>query len=553
MTYNVSDFYNLIKFSPDMPLARIANEELVKNKVVHYQEIDLAKLLRITVEDFNGSTKERRINFKVKCPGTLLAQVDPDKIQRVLLNLLSNAFKFVPEGGDINCVLQAHYDKATISVFHSGSGIPEESREATYERVYQLVEPHHGRVLVNDAPGGGTLFTVTIPVFAPQAAKINRPSLHDSQRNYSNTPILELSSSSIVKPSILIVEDNSEMHELISNVLAGDFNIISAKNGCEGLQKALELKPDLILTDVVMPNMSGDHMIHEIRQHRKLNDIPIILLSSKTDDALCLKLLREGAQDYVKKPVSQEELKIRITNLVNLKKAKNEISQRIDELMVANEELDAFSRSVSHDLRNPVNAICGFSSILLKHTNLDANQKDFLNEIYFSARKMENLIDNLLILSQAARHEINHETINISSIVKTIVKSLRKLHPNRNVQFSIQDDVSISGDAHLIHIAFENLIHNAWKYTSKTTQAHIEFAAMDNKTFYVKDNGVGFPSTKAHKLFTPFTRLHSENDFPGTGIGLTTVKRIIDRHGGRVWAESDSSNGATFYVALPHS
>lgn len=215
-----------------------------------------------------------------------------------------------------------------------------------------------------------------------------------------------------------------------------------------------------------------------------------------------------------------------------------------------NEEADVFSRSVTHDLRNPVNAIIGFSSYLLNRSTLGDTEKDYLNEIHDSAKKMERLINDLLILSQASHREIKHESVNLSEIVKSIARSLQKQYPERQVDWQIEDDLSVSGDSHLMQIALENLINNAWKYTSKTELAKIEFSALDDRTYFIRDNGVGFPENKSDLLFTPFTRLHAESDFPGTGIGLTTVKRIIDRHSGHVWAESNPQAGTTFYMRL---
>lgn len=553
---------------------------------VNYEEIDVAKLLRLTVENFDSLAKERSIDYTLETPKTLIAQVDSEKIQRIFINLLSNAFKFVPNKGKITCKLYAQDGRAVMTVADNGPGVPPSSREHIFERFYQVegsasrqfagtglglaivkdfVDIHKGFVQVDEAMGGGAFFSVSVPLLAPKDAVVKKsssPYLSQSKpmQDMQKATLLELKHTARQKylPSytanqamVLVVEDNAEMNDFIVSILASDFKVITANNGVEGLQKSLEFMPDLIVSDVMMPGMSGDHMVHEIRRQAKLNDTPIILVTAKSDDDLRLKLLREGAQDYVKKPFLHDELKVRISNLINLKKAKDEIKHKIDELTTANEELDAFSRTVSHDLRSPVNSIIGFSSILLKNSILGANEKDYLGEIYTSARKMEELINDLLMLSQATRRELNHHPINLSNVVKDIVSTLHKQHPHRQVDFSIQDDISVVGDAHLIPIAIENLIHNAWKYTSKIAHAIIEFGTTtDSNTFFIKDNGVGFPQTKSDKLFAPFSRLHTETEFPGTGIGLTTVKRIIERHGGRVWAESEPSKGATFYVAM---
>ena len=236
-----------------------------------------------------------------------------------------------------------------------------------------------------------------------------------------------------------------------------------------------------------------------------------------------------------------------------------EIYQRAQEiqatnkmLRLANNELDAFNRMVSHDLRNPVEVIKGFSDLLLENSNLGVVEKDYVTEINASAKKMDSLINDLLALAQASRYEIHVRPVNLSEMVKSLAKELHKRHPEREVDFLIQEGLSVMGDRNLLHIAFDNLLNNAWKFTTKTPRARIEFAqvATGEPIYYIKDNGAGFPQDEAGKLFAPFSRLHVESEFPGTGIGLTTVKRIIDRHGGRVWAESKEMLGATFFVAF---
>lgn len=560
-------------------LLDVAKQEAGKMELT-YEEIDLAKLLRLTAENFDSLARERSIMFRIDCPEVLLAQVDPEKMQRVVLNLLSNAFKFTPRHGSIICDMRIIRENVQLSVTDSGPGIPEELRESIFDRFYQghqnghrqyggsglgltivkdFIEIQRGKVYVDEPQGGGARFVVTIPILA-QGKTVKFAKSPFAQQNYMKVALMELQPPTPLplpdkfdpaKATILIVEDNVEMNNFIISLLICDFNIISANNGMEGFEKALLHKPDLILSDIMMPFLNGDHMVHEIRKHEELKDIPIILLTAKADDDLRIKLLREGAQDYVRKPFSQEELRARIYNLVYLKKAKDEIKKKVTELTLANEELDAFSRSVSHDLRNPVNAIMGFSSVLLKHTHFDLTEKDYLNEIHHSAKKMDHLIHDLLVLSQATRRDIRHERINLSALIHIITSTLRRQHPKRIVDVKIQENIFINGDSHLLQIAFENLMNNAWKYTSKCAGASIEFARLDEKTYYVKDNGVGFPINKINKLFTPFSRLHAETEFPGTGIGLTTVKRIIDRHGGRVWAENNAEQGATFYVTLP--
>lgn len=232
------------------------------------------------------------------------------------------------------------------------------------------------------------------------------------------------------------------------------------------------------------------------------------------------------------------------------------VSERTRQLESANKELEAFSYSVSHDLRSPLRSIDGFSRVLLQnyHAQLDPTGKDWLERICRASQRMGNLIDDMLLLSQVARSPLRRETVNLSNIAENVADELRKTFPVREVRFILQDDLIIYGDSGLLRVVIDNLLGNAWKYTGKKSGAEIEFGAREingEATFFVRDNGTGFDMNYAHKLFGPFQRLHGLDEFEGTGIGLATVQRIIHRHYGKVWADAIEGQGATFYFTLP--
>lgn len=229
--------------------------------------------------------------------------------------------------------------------------------------------------------------------------------------------------------------------------------------------------------------------------------------------------------------------------------------QRTAELEFANRELEAFSYSVSHDLRSPLRSIDGFSQALLEDYSalIDAQGKDYLRRIRQSSQLMSELIDDLLSLSRAAMTELHLETINLSETAEQIAARLQGENPARQVKWIIQPGLRASGDPRLVHQLLENLLSNAFKFTARTSSPQIEFGAKQeqNETvYYVKDNGAGFDMAYAGKLFKPFQRLHSSSEYPGTGIGLALVQRIVIRHGGRVWAEAEPGKGACFYFTL---
>jgi signal transduction histidine kinase len=252
----------------------------------------------------------------------------------------------------------------------------------------------------------------------------------------------------------------------------------------------------------------------------------------------------------------------------NLKLSEEKISRLNDELgdsivklEAANRELEAFSYSVSHDLRSPLRHISGFAASLAEDcsASLDEQGKDYLARIQRGAEKMNGLIDALLGLSQIARQEINLEYVNLSKIASSILRSLSEAEPGRKVDMNVMESLEAAADLRLIEIVFSNLLGNAWKFTSKTEKARIEFGAMENpslhpsegwRVYYLKDNGMGFDPEFTGKIFVPFQRLHSVKEFEGTGIGLAIVDRIIRRHGGRVWAEGKVGEGATIFFTL---
>lgn len=231
------------------------------------------------------------------------------------------------------------------------------------------------------------------------------------------------------------------------------------------------------------------------------------------------------------------------------------VQERTAQLNAANKELESFAYSVSHDLRAPLRGLDGYSGLLLAdyQDKLDEQGVHYLARIQESARKMSQLIEDLLNLSRVTRRELNREPINLSFIAEKIAEELKLQSPGRVIDFAIEPDMSVHADANLMQIALENLLSNAAKFTGTRSHAKVEFGSYEqsgNVVYYIRDNGVGFDMSYADKLFIPFQRLHSAQEFPGNGIGLVTVHRIIAHHGGHIWAESKLDEGATFCFTL---
>ncbi len=231
------------------------------------------------------------------------------------------------------------------------------------------------------------------------------------------------------------------------------------------------------------------------------------------------------------------------------------VAERTNELVSANRELEAFSYSVSHDLRGPLDTLNGFSYILLKQygTKLDDQGRELIEQIRSSGRRMADLIDDLLELSRLTTSAIHFEKVDLGRIAHSIMEDLRRAEPDRKVEFIAPVKEEAFGDGRLLRIVMDNLLRNAWKYTSKHDRARIEFGCQiknERTVYFVRDDGSGFDPRSSDRLFQPFHRLHSVTEFPGNGIGLATVRRVIQRHGGDTWAEGAVEKGAAFYFTL---
>ncbi len=261
-----------------------------------------------------------------------------------------------------------------------------------------------------------------------------------------------------------------------------------------------------------------------------------------------LNLLDDFAGEREKTEAANRDLRVALESLRLAKEA-------VD---AANRELEAFAYSVSHDLRAPLRTIGGFSQVLLDDClgQLTDEGQDSLRRIVAAVEKMGQLIDDLLNLSRITRVEMQRGRVDLSALARKAFEEIRKSHPERPVEFVLAEGLAAAGDERLLGVVLRNLFDNAWKFTARAGRARIEFGAVPappGPAYFVKDNGTGFDMTYAGKLFQPFQRLHPMREFPGTGVGLATVKRIIERHGGRVWIEAQPGQGATVYFTLSNS
>ncbi|MFH1562897.1 MAG: response regulator [Nitrospirota bacterium] len=441
------------------------------------------------------------------------------------------------------------------------------------------------------------------------------------------------------KVNILLVDDTPANLLSLKTILSDlGQNLVCAHSGEEAMKHLLERDVAVILLDVNMPGMDGFELAGLIRQRPRSAHTPIIFVTAVAMTELDQeKGYFFGAVDYLFAPIVPEILRAKVSVFIDLFKMEREskrhaeelteLDQRLEEHLVkverlnqeleaTNKDLEAFSYSVSHDLRSPLTVIHACQQMLLKEyaDKLDEGGKSYLHQIETSTHRMIDLVEALLVLSRMKRQEIQYQAVNLSAMVETIAGELKKTDPNRQVEFIIEKEIIVNGDVQFLRVVMDNLLGNAWKFTGKQPQALIEFGVMPveavgrifpppyplqrgtkdrrqetspplagvgggtsplagvgggtpNPTikgvmglsqgqeespvvYFVRDNGIGFDMEQADKLFTAFSRLHPTSEFPGIGIGLSTVQRIIHRHNGRIWAEGKPGQCAVFYFTL---
>jgi two-component system sensor histidine kinase/response regulator len=371
-----------------------------------------------------------------------------------------------------------------------------------------------------------------------------------------------------VAVSILIVDDDSTKRFALKAILAplGE-EIVEASSGADALRQLLRQEFAVLLLDVRMPMMDGFETAQLIRQRPRSELTPIIFVTAldqaETDMGRGYDL---GAVDFVFAPVVPAILRAKVAVFVELYRAQQElrryrtqlemlVEERTTALTAVNRELEAFSYSVSNDLRAPLLAFDGLSQALLEDygSKLDKKAKDYLLRMRRASERMTSVFDGLQSLFRLTSGEIHREQLDITRLAREIADEVRTENPDRKVKVHIAEGMTASGDKRLLRILLSNLINNAWKFTGLEPEPKIEVGTeiVDGETrLFVRDNGVGFDMIYAHRLFGAFQRLHSQSDFPGAGIGLATGRRIVNRHGGRIWAEGAVGEGATFYFAI---
>ncbi|HUD55218.1 MAG TPA: response regulator [Terracidiphilus sp.] len=375
-----------------------------------------------------------------------------------------------------------------------------------------------------------------------------------------------ISSADMRKASILIVDDQEANVSLLEQMLhdAGYVSIASTMDPREVCELHRKNRYDLILLDLQMPGMDGFQVMEDLKKIETEGYLPVLVITALPGHKL--RALKAGAKDFVSKPFDLGEVLIRVYNMLEVRllhleikrlynQVEERVAQRTAELEESNKELEAFSYSVSHDLRAPLRALDGFSQAMLDDfgPQLPAEGQFYLKTIRYSAQQMSALIDALLEFSRFNRQELIKQAMDTRKLVHSALDELGFPWQERQVEIRVGDLPVSSGDPVLLKQVWMNLLSNALKYTNKRKKAEIEIGSTKvdgTEVFFVRDNGTGFDMRYADKLFGVFERLHRMEDYEGTGIGLAMVQRIVNRHGGRVWANSAIDRGATFNFTL---
>lgn len=591
--------------------------------------VDLSHLVRLTAAHFSSLASERDIRFAVQVPpAPLVVPLDEDKIEQVLMNLLSNAFKFTPTGGQIRCALEADPGARAVRlcIDDSGPGIPDDQREVVFERFRQLEEGstrrfggtglglaiarefvllHAGRIAVETAESGGARFVVELPAQAPQGALSEAAQPKDSQRLVVQATIEALrgappsGQASIVpperseRPLVLVVEDNSEMNRFVREVLEATCDVAAAYDGAEGLRLAQQLRPDLMISDVMMPRLAGDDLVVAVRADPTLDAMQIMLLSARSDEGLRVQLLAQGAQDYLLKPFVPAELLARAENLLQMKRARevlqgevqskerdlatlaSEVAQRQQELRAAlvlakaaREQAEQasqiktqFLNLVTHELRTPLTGLkLQLDRLARDQQALSPRHRTVVDRMQQSSGRLADLIESVLEHARldGGQLRIGSEDVAVPQVARAVEDELRSLAESKGLQLSVSaaaDLPRLRTDARLLRLVLSNLIGNAVKFTE---QGIVEVRCTYEEGSHiiaVRDTGPGIAPAAMGTIFEPFTHIEplSQKHTPGVGLGLALVRQMVRALRGDITLTSQREQGSVFTVRLPSS
>ncbi|WP_343690970.1 ATP-binding protein [Chitinophaga sp.] len=572
-----------------------------------YQPVNLSQLTSDLSSSFRSIIERAGMQLNVQCGDLAQVYVDREMWEKIVLNLLSNAFKYTLQGA-ITVRLSREGEHAVLQVEDTGTGIPARELPHMFERfhrveqavgrthegsgiglslVHELVQLHGGQISVESELGKGSVFTIRIPF-----GKMHLPpELVSTTEKHIDTTFLKgaflreaeglLDNEAIAidqveeipenKHTVLVVDDNSDMRQYLVRLLEGKYIVKTAVNGQDALEKIEQQKPDLVVSDIMMPVMDGKGLLHHLKSNPATFYIPLIFLSARAGDEARVDGLEDGADDYLVKPFSTKELLAKIKAQISVSRT---LLQRTADLKSANEELVRINKELmdfafiaSHDLQEPLRKIQTFAHMLLdqqKDGYVDADI--YLHKVITSAHRMSQLIADLLAYSKLNRQSYSLEPVDLEEVVAHVIDDFELLIQQRRATIQVTGLPVIKAVPVQMNQLFYNLLGNSLKFSKKDPVIHISAGLVpvqeqesisglhSHLKYYeikIKDNGIGFDQKYAEKVFTIFQRLVKGSEYEGTGIGLTICRRIVENHEGLIRVLAEPDNGSTFTVYLP--
>jgi signal transduction histidine kinase len=585
---------------------------------------DVAAILREVVGQFAAVAHDRHVAVDVDAPAALAAEVDALQLERVLANLVGNAFKYVPDGGRVRASASARDGRVLFAVEDDGPGIAPDMREAVFERFRQdpgrpsrfggaglglsiardLVALHGGEIRVRDSALGGARLEVELPRAGPAARGREGPPGVAGREEGSGPggAAAELAAELRARHQerapaaagagapVLVVEDHPDARRFVAEALSADFRVETASDGREGIEKAEALRPDAVVTDLMMPGVPGETLVRELRARPALAEIPILVLTARGDQQQRNALLREGASDYVTKPFDPDELRARVRNLVSVRRArallaaeldarggdletlsaelarrKRELEVSLDAARVAREHAERASRVkgtflalVSHELRTPLTSIqLGIATLRAGRDGpLKPAQAAAADRLARGAQRLLGLVESLLEYTriESGRIVVRPEPVDLGALAAEVVEDVLPQAQRKLLALSLSrppEMPRVETDPRLLRLVVVNLVANAVKYTEAGSVRVEVRHGPDGHALDVRDTGPGIPDAERARMFEPFEQLSPGTGAGGIGIGLPLVKGIVDALGGGIEVESKVGAGTRVTVRLP--
>ncbi|MBS1662285.1 MAG: response regulator [Bacteroidetes bacterium] len=567
-----------------------------------YSPVDIFVYTRDLASSFRSAIEKAGMELEVTSgPITAEVYVDVDLWEQIILNLVSNAFKYSRQGR-IGVHVEQDGEQVLISVSDTGVGIPAEQIGKIFERfhrvegtqgrsqegtgiglamVKELVRLHQGTIDVESVVGVGSTFSVRIPtgrghlpaekiVVATKGRAMYAEAFVEEAMKWLPSE-RENDEPQSADATILLADDNADMREYVERLLSKQFRVITAMNGFDAFEKTLEHRPDLVLSDIMMPQIDGFGLLKLIRTEPSIQHTPVIFLSARAGEEAKVEGLDAGADDYLVKPFSAKELLARVDANIKIARSRleyavrleREVEERTKELKTlnfslrqSNEDLQQFAHVASHDLKEPVRKIKTFSNRLREEyaAALPEQARIFLSKIEQATGRMFSMIEGVLSYSFLNGGVEETGTVDLNKVLSDIESDLEVVIGERKA--TIERDVLpvVQGAELLLYQLFYNLINNSLKFVRAGVAPVIAIRAEtkgDTLGITLSDNGIGFEPEYAERIFNTFTRLHAKDKFEGTGLGLALCKKIVERHHGHIEATGMKNVGATFSITLP--